>query len=269
MKHPAVRYHGGKFRLAKWIIGHFPEHRIYVEPFGGAANVLLQKERSYSEVYNDLSSDVVNFFQVLRDEASRNKLTELCALTPYSRAEFLHAYDDADEPIELARRFVIRACMGFGSASGSKGASGFRCDSKRAYATPAHLWARFPSNFQSVAERLQGVIIENKNAIDVIKKHDTSETLHYLDPPYLHSTRVMTNRRCDHEMTESEHVELLQLAKQLKGSVVISGYESELYNDLLNGFDKFTKTSRISAYRGTKVKQEVLWVKRCDYAILL
>ncbi|MFC0178578.1 DNA adenine methylase [Thorsellia kenyensis] len=262
MKHPAVRYHGGKFRLAKWIISHFPEHRVYVEPFGGAANVLLQKERSYSEVYNDLSFDVVNFFRVLRDEDSRNKLAELCALTPYSRTEFSQAYDDTDEPIELARRFVIRACMGFGSASGSKGASGFRCDSKREYATPAHLWARFPSNFQAVAERFQGVIIENKNAIDVIKKHDTSETLHYLDPPYLHSTRVMSNRRYDCEMTESEHVELLQLVQSLKGHVVISGYESELYSDLLRDFDKFTKSSRISAYRGTKVKEEILWVRK-------
>jgi len=81
---PVLRYHGGKFRIAPWVIEHFPPHRTYVEPFGGAAGVLLQKPRAYSEIYNDLDSDVVNFFQVLRDPAQLDRLLQACAATPYA-----------------------------------------------------------------------------------------------------------------------------------------------------------------------------------------
>ena len=116
IKHPAMRYHGGKWRLAKWVISHMPEHRKYVEPFGGAAGVLLQKEPAYCEVYNDLDSEVVNFFRVLRDPVLSQRLIDACVLTPYARAEFELAYEPANDPVELARRLVVRASMGFGSA---------------------------------------------------------------------------------------------------------------------------------------------------------
>ncbi|WP_329959646.1 DNA adenine methylase [Proteus mirabilis] len=121
IKHPVIRYHGGKFRLAKWILSYFPEHRCYVEPFGGVASVLMQKERSYAEIYNDLDSEVVNLFKVLRDPELNIKLQEACLLTAYSRDEFMLAKEFIDKPLERARRMVVRACMGFGSASGLNG----------------------------------------------------------------------------------------------------------------------------------------------------
>ncbi|CAB5540684.1 DNA adenine methylase [Citrobacter werkmanii] len=121
IKHPAIRYHGGKFRLASWIISHFPDHRCYVEPFGGAASVLLKKKQSEAEVYNDLDGDVVNLFRVLRDPVSSQALIDACALTPYSRVEFRCAYEPTDDPIEKARRLIVRATMGFGSAGATKG----------------------------------------------------------------------------------------------------------------------------------------------------
>ena len=93
IRHPAIRYHGGKFRLASWIIGHFPEHRCYVEPFGGAASVLLRKKLSEAEVYNGIDGDVVNLFRVLRDPKKSQALIDACALSPYSRAEFQCAYE--------------------------------------------------------------------------------------------------------------------------------------------------------------------------------
>ena len=260
IKHPAIRYHGGKFRLAPWIIEQMPEHVCYVEPFGGAAGVLLQKPRSYSEVYNDLDGEVVNLFRVLRDPESNQRLQDACFLTPYSRDEFCHAQEPATDSIERARRMVVRACMGFGSAAGIGGNSGFRSDSKRKYATAAHLWERCPENLAALCQRLQGVIIENKDALSVMRAHDAETTLHYIDPPYVPETRVQGNRYYAHEMTVEGHEQLLAVARTMTGMVMISGYDSEVYNDMLTSWVKTEKTSRISAGRGTKVRTECLWL---------
>jgi len=131
MKHPLIRYHGGKFRLAHWVIAHMPNHNCYTETFGGAAGVLLQKPRAYAEVYNDLDGDIVNLFKVLRSSSSREKLIEQLILTPYSREEFENSWEVAEDSIERARRTIIRAQMGFGSAGATKGITGFRIDTKR------------------------------------------------------------------------------------------------------------------------------------------
>ncbi|QLY03741.1 MULTISPECIES: DNA adenine methylase [Citrobacter] len=259
VKHPAIRYHGGKFRLASWIIPQMPEHICYVEPFGGAAGVLLQKPRSYAEVYNDLDGEVVNLFRVLRDPEMNQRLRDACALTPYSRDEFCAAREVVTESVERARRMVVRACMGFGSASGIGGNSGFRSDSKRKYATAAHLWERYPENLSAVCQRLQGVIIENKDALAVMRAHDAKTTLHYIDPPYVPETRVQGNRYYNHEMTVEGHEQLLAVARTMTGMVMISGYDSDVYNDMLVGWQKMEKSSRISAGRGTKVRTECLW----------
>lgn len=259
VKHPAIRYHGGKFRLASWIIPQMPEHICYVEPFGGAAGVLLQKPRSYAEVYNDLDGEVVNLFRVLRDPEMNQRLRDACALTPYSRDEFCAAREVVTESVERARRMVVRACMGFGSASGIGGNSGFRSDSKRKYATAAHLWERYPENLSAVCQRLQGVIIENKDALAVMRAHDAKTTLHYIDPPYVPETRVQGNRYYNHEMTVEGHEQLLAVARTMTGMVMISGYDTDVYNDILVGWQKMEKSSRISAGRGTKVRTECLW----------
>ncbi|MDN0131887.1 DNA adenine methylase [Klebsiella pneumoniae] len=260
IKHPAIRYHGGKFRLAPWIIEQMPEHVCYVEPFGGAAGVLLQKPRSYSEVYNDLDGEVVNLFRVLRNPELNQRLQDACRLTPYSRDEFCHAQQPATDSVERARRMVVRACMGFGSAAGIGGNSGFRGDSKRKYAAAAHLWERYPENLAALCQRLQGVIIENKDALSVMRAHDAQTTLHYIDPPYVPETRVQGNRYYAYEMTVEGHEQLLAVARTMTGMVMISGYDTEVYNDMLSGWAKTEKTSRISAGRGTKVRTECLWL---------
>ena len=121
---PALRWHGGKWILAQWIIGHFPKHQAYVEPFGGAASVLIRKPVSYAEIYNDLDHTVVNFFKVLRSDRAQ-ELVEVLRLTPFSRVEFMEAYGESDDPVERARRLVIRSFMGFGS-NGHNRSTGFR-----------------------------------------------------------------------------------------------------------------------------------------------
>ena len=258
---PAMRYHGGKFRLAPWIISHFPAHKTYVEPFGGAAGVLLQKPRAESEIYNDLDDDIVNVFRVLQDQEKSAELQRKLIVTPYSRAEFELSYVHADEPVERARRTLMRAHQGFGSAGATKHKTGFRIDSARKYGTSAHIWAHYPNHIASFLDRLQCVLIENKPAIEVIENHDRPETLFFVDPPYVHSTRKMrAGGYYAHEMEDQEHEQLLDQLNQMAGMVVLSGYESDLYNDVLNHWSKDTTSARISAGRGTVTRKEVVWL---------
>lgn len=254
---PILRYHGGKWGLAPWIISHLPEHRIYVEPYCGAASVLLQKKRSYSEVINDMDSEIVNLFSVCRKEGDR--LATLVSLTPYSRKEFELSYIPTDDNLEQARRTVVRAYMGFGSAAASGRKTGFRANANRSGTTPAHDWANYPDALVKIIERLRGVIIENKPALSIMAQQDSSETLHYLDPPYLLSTRWMGDKTKSYrfEMSEKEHADMCSAVLNLKGKVVISGYANELYDTMLKGFRIVRKKSFAD---GAAMREECLWL---------
>lgn len=240
----------------------FPEHHTYVEPFGGGAGVLLQKPRSESEVYNDLDNEIVNVFRVLQDESLSAQLMKLLKLTPYARSEFDLSYEDTDNPVENARRVLIRSHMGFGLAGVIKHRTGFRLDSARKYGGAAHLWAEYPGQVKAFCERLQGVLIENRPSTDVLRNHDRPNTLFFVDPPYLHSERVMggNSRYYNHEMTDDEHVELISQLASLEGMVILSGYDNELYADLLTGWQQHKTTARISAGRGTGIRTECVWL---------
>lgn len=266
---PALRYHGAKFRLAPWCMQFFPPHRIYTEAFGGAAGVLLRKPRAYAEVYNDLDGDVVNFFRVLRDPATREKLELALSLTPYARDEFDLAWEHTDEAIERARRTAIRAQMGFGSAGATKGSTGLRTDTKRKHTTAQMDWLSYPAAIAAAGQRFAGVLIENRPAIDVLQQHDTPETLHFIDPPYVHDTRVLRSQGgYRHELSDDDHDDLLGAILELEGFVVLCGYESDLYNDALTGWEKHSTDARISAGRGTAMREEVVWLNpACSSAL--
>lgn len=260
---PVLRYHGGKFRLAPWVIKHLPPHRCYVEPFGGAAGVLVQKDRAYAEVYNDLDGDIVNVFRVLRDPADCARLIQLLQLTPYARDEFAAAYEATDDPIERARRTLVRAEMGFGSAGATKGTTGFRIDTRRKHGTAQQLWARFPESLARVCDRLAGVMIENRPALSVIEQHDAPDTLFYVDPPYVMDTRnvgARHGRYYECELNDAEHIQLLEKLLSVKGMVVLSGYSSAMYLGALQGWAMTTIEARISAARGTVMRTECLWM---------
>lgn len=254
-KRPAIRYHGGKWRIAPWIIGHFPEHRVFVEPYGGGASVLLRKEPAYAEVYNDLDSEIVNLFQVLRSPDA-GRLVELCRLTPYAEQEFQAAYEPADDPLEKARRTVVKASMGHGSNAIHQ-RTGFRFNSSREYTTPAGDWQRYPEALEAIIQRLQGVIVMCRPAIEVMRRHDAPTTLHYVDPPYMTSTRARADADYAHEMTDADHEELLGFLKTLNGSVVLSGYANPLYDEMLAGWRKVEKPSRTT---GAAARTETLWM---------
>jgi DNA adenine methylase len=257
---PLVRYHGGKWMLAPWIIQHLPAHRVYVEPYGGGASVLLRKPRSYAEIYNDLESEIVNLFRVARDRGP--ELARALELTPFAREEFEQSYKPTGDPFEQARRTVARSFMGFGSASTSKQPSGFRSSSNNSGTTPAHNWRNYPAALTLTIERLRGVVIENRDAAEVMRRHDGPDTLHYVDPPYMHSTRSFKGRHAKrhsyvHEMTDAEHVDLAGVLQTLQGFVVLSGYPSPVYDALYHGWKR---VDRAAFADGALPRTESLWL---------
>lgn len=261
IKRPVLRYHGGKFKLAKWIISHFPEHRVYCEPFAGAASVLLQKPRTYSEVINDMDGEVCNVFRVLRDPTQARELERLLRLTPFARIEFDAAYLAAADPIEQARRSIVRSFMGFGSAAhNSDHKTGFRANSNRSGTTPAHDWCNYPNVLTEFTARLMGVVIENRAAAEIIQQHDSFETLHYVDPPYPLSTRnsLRKNGCYRFEMTDDDHRALASVLYEVFGMVVLSGYPCELYDREL--FPDWQRIERPSFADGAEPRTEVLWL---------
>jgi DNA adenine methylase len=260
IKRPALRYYGGKWRNADQIIRMLPSHEHYVEPYGGAASVLLQKRRSKLETYNDLNGDVVEYFQVLRDHT--DELMRRLALTPFARAEYERAYERSDDPIERARRFAVRSWQSQYFKIRSK--SGWRVlrHLRGRSVAPAHDWVDM-SHLAHVAERFMGVQIENDDAVEVIKRHDTPSTLFYVDPPYVGSTRVDKNAYM-FEMTDEQHIELINLLKTVEGMVVLSGYSSDLYETELSGWEQVSFSARINSNEGAKLATEVVWIKPHD-----
>lgn len=250
---PALKYFGGKWKLAKWIIGFFPAHHCYVEPFGGAASVLLQKEPSPYEFYNDLELEVVNFFRVLRENES--ELIRKIDLTPYSREEYELSYEIADDPIEKARRFYIRSWQSHSSLSRKTGwRNVFRGNR---FHSVTKDWDNI-DHLYAIAKRLKQVQIENRPALDLIKRVDTEGTLFYIDPPYLHETRSQKHlKQYAFEMTEDEHIELAKCLNSIQGKAIVSGYDHTLYDELYRGWTK-REVASTKNYGGNSI--EVLWI---------
>lgn len=253
---PALRYFGGKWRLAPWIISHFPAHRTYVEPFGGAASVLLRKVPAAVEVYNDLDDELVEFFNVLRCPRLARELRRRLRCTPYARTELAGAYvpAPAGDRVERARRLVIRSMQSFHPRAVFGIPTVF---SSRGSHSPAASWAAYAEALPALAHRLRSVVVENRQARDLIAAHDSASTLFYVDPPYVRSTRTSTEIY-RHELADPDHRALLTQLASVKGFVALSGYGSDLYRDLLPGWQARTKSARVSNSRLERV--EVLWL---------
>jgi DNA adenine methylase len=243
--------------LAPWIISHFPPHRVYTESFGGGASVLLRKRRSHSEVYNDLDGDVVEFFRVLREPELASRLADLLALTPFARAEWAVARELASDPVERARRLLIRSQMGFGSDSvRSDRKTGFRSTTNRGGTVPSIDWSRYPREIPAFVARLSGVLIDQRDAVDVIREHDRADALHYVDPPYVHSTRSEI-RGYALELDDDGHRRLAKTLRDAKGFVVLSGYDCDLYRELYGDWLRVDR--RVTVFRQTP-RVESLWL---------
>jgi DNA adenine methylase len=255
-KRPALRYYGGKWKLAPWIISHFPEHKNYVEPCGGAASVLLRKPRSKLETYNDLDGNVVNFFQVLRDQP--DELIRKIKLTPWARAEKELSIQPSSDPVEKARRFFVSMWQGMQGGHYAKEGNTWRvqhhCDSRGNYDL-LHLQEE---NLIKVASRFLDMQIENQPAQDVIKRYDNTDTLIYFDPPYLKETRSHRNTY-RLETDNAFHIEAAELLRNAKGYVIVSGYACPLYTELYENHGWERKDKEAQTNSGGK-RIESLWL---------
>ena len=246
-----LKYPGAKNRIAPWICEYIPKHKVYLEPFAGSLAVLLNKPRSHIETVNDLHGEVVNFFKVLRDNSE--ELIKLISLTPYSRTEYDLSYQESDSDVERARKFCVRCWMGFGCANLYH--NGFKSGQQSNSPNPARAWDELPATMYQAAERLKGVQIECLPAVELIKRYDTEDVFIYADPPYLHGTRK--NYLYKYEMQDAEHVELLETLLNHPGKVLLSGYDNDLYNNILNGWNKVHKTTLAE---GGLRRTETLWM---------
>lgn len=260
---PLLRYLGSKFRLAPKILPWLPPHALYVEPFGGSAAVLSQKPRCNSEIYNDLDGDVVNLFRVLQGDHA-GELIRKVYLTPYARDEHLLSYEPTEDPVERARRLLVRSHMGHGNngaAIGNK--NGWRVDGVTNTNDVAGQWAEFPTQLTTWIERLRGVQIENRPALDLVLKFSVANALLYVDPPYVPATRSSSIRwttgKCcyTHEMSIEDHEALLAALLTSPAMIVLSGYPSDLYDAALRGWRRLELKARA---HGNAARTEVLWI---------
>ena len=261
-----LKYPGAKWRIAGWIIEEMPTHHSYIEPYFGSGAVFFNKPLSNIETINDLDGEVVNFFEVIRDMPEQ--LAAKIYMTPYSRAVYENTYKEpcnyTQSKLDRALRFCIKLNMSHGYKSSIK--NGWKNDiqgRERSYAV--QVWNKLPQIVVQAAERLKEAQIEQRPAIEVIKRFNVPKCLIYCDPPYLLGTR--RGKQYNIEMSDEEHEELLQLLLESKSKVMISGYESDLYNDALKGWRKKTCFSLTQSMRKAK---EVVWMNySCEKQLTL
>jgi DNA adenine methylase len=259
----AIRWYGGKFSHLDWLLPLLPQCHHFCEPFGGAASVLLNRDPSPVETYNDIDGDLVTFFRVLRDRP--DELIEKLAFTPFSREEFSRAYamrGRSDLPdIERARLFFVRAeqvRIGLAQTSTAGRWAWCKLTSRRTMSGAVSRWLNRIDALWAVSERLKRVQIENRDASEVIQQYQSPNTLFYLDPPYPHDSRGDVHSYA-YEMTEREHKKLADLLHSVEGKVAISGYRSPLMDRLYGDWTR-VDAPRSVIHSVKKPRIESMWI---------
>lgn len=259
----AFGWYGGKFSHLDWLLPLLPDCLHYCEPFAGSGAVLMNREPSPVETYNDIDGEVVNFFRVLRE--NKDELIEQIALTPFSREEFSLACQlDPDlANVERARRFYVRARQvrtGLAQTASIGRWANCKNTSRSGMSGVVSRWLGGVGQLDFIAERFLRVQIENRPAIEVIQLYDSKETLFYCDPPYIHETRGDTSSY-GFEMDNQQHRELAEVLNSVEGMVALSNYNCKLMEELYLS-KKWKKIfSHEKTIHSTKDKrQEVLWI---------
>ncbi len=254
-----LKYPGSKWSLAEWIISNFPsgyENMTYLEPFFGSGAVFFNKNRSVIETINDLDGNVINLFKQIRDNPE--VLAKVVKYTPWSREEYALSYHKTGEELEDARRFLVRMWQAIGAKSSDR--TGWRSNIQALNGNVPQWATKLPENIIAIADRLRHsnnrlVQIENRPAVDCIKRYARENVFIYADPPYVLSTRSKRIYAC--EMKDADHVELLQLLIKHPGPVMISGYANDIYTSILSGWKTLTKSAHCE---GGLTREEILWM---------
>jgi DNA adenine methylase len=243
---PTLRYFGGKAILAPWVAAHFPAHKVYVEPYCGAASVLMAKVPASIEVINDVDDEIVNVFRVLRDRDQAAELERVLRLTPYSETEYFACSEQSADAVERARRTIVRSHMGMSGTAIHRN-SGFRRFPRHrvgrySESVCAREWSTFPDAIAEYLRRLRCVEIRNGDALEVISEWNRPDVLIYADPPYVQSTRTSGAYRF--EMTDEQHRALLAALSDAASMVVLSGYRCNLYDERLSDWTRIERAFR-------------------------
>lgn len=255
-------WYGGKFSHLDWLLPLLPKAHHYCEPFAGSAAVLLNREPSPVETYNDIDGEVVNFFRILRDNGP--EIERAIALTPFSREEYHRAISGSlreASDLERARRFYIRARQtrtGLAQTATLGRWANCKDTSRAGMSGVVSRWLGGVEALGDISSRLVRVQIENRPAIDLIKLYDSKTTLFYCDPPYVHTTRG-DSKAYGYEMTDEEHACLLDTLNKCKGMVAVSGYRSSLYNKMFKGWRRFDAAKKM-AHSVKEARQECVWM---------
>ncbi len=246
---------GGKGNLVSWVIRFIPRGRIYVEPFAGAASVFWNLPAPYPvEVLNDLDGRIVNLYRVLQDREKFRQLLHRLAWTPYSRAEFVRALEVLEDPaadeVSRAWAFFVSQNQGFGGRAGSPGNWGRSLTSSdRGMAGVVNTWRGRIKSLLRWHQRLSTVQIDSIDGIEAIKYWDTPDTVFYVDPPYVPEARPgFKGTQYEHEMTTEDHKRLVEALLQVRGVVVLSGYDHPVYRPLEEaGWEKHVRVTACHA----------------------
>lgn len=244
-----LKYPGGKWRVAEWIISHFPPHKVYCEPFFGSGAVFFKKSAAYIETINDVYGDIVNLFKVCRERPA--ELAAALELTPWAREEYINCYEIEGDEVERARRLLVRHHQSFGTTNSNLNT----WRNSQTYNSPrtAAQWSCLPEIVMQICGRLKQAQIENIDALTLIERYNDPNTLLYLDPPYLPELRKRGMYKC--EMTAEQHEQLLDLVLKSKSKICLSAYDSELYNEKLKAWhtDEKLTTAQMGLHRTEKL----------------
>ena len=254
------RYPGSKWGIADWIIQHFPEgyeKMVYLEPYLGSGAVFFNKRPGAVETINDLDGDIVNLFHVLREYPG--ELKRALELTPYSREEYDRSFEPCDDPVERARRYMVRTTQAIGAKLGSK--CGWRNHKQMKIGGTACKWGGITETIDEATARLRGdtthlVQIERMDALRLIRRYNSRDVLIYLDPPYLREKRK-SGRLYLHETDNVGHAALLETIAESKAKIILSGYDSELYNHYLAGWHTDTTITHTTS---ADKAEEKIWM---------